>query len=118
MTYQLLIFTAKKCLVTSYRSRLLVLASYFEVLKRVLRREPYLQYGRQTFFSNFWAEAAREVGADIDDLGDDIFSLAAADVINLGKLEQIWHGTGRMHSAHDDRGFRPVVLDLGGDVKS
>ena len=37
------------------------MASYFEVLKRVLRREPYLQYGRQTFFSNFWAEAAREV---------------------------------------------------------
>jgi cyanophycin synthetase len=65
-------------LMTKYRARLLVLGSYFEVVKRVLKRKPYLSYGRNEFFARFWAEAAREVGAGIEPLDDNIFRISRA----------------------------------------
>ena len=65
-------------MMSGFSSKLLVLSSYLEVVKRVLRRKPYLSYGRQPFFAKFWTDAANSIGADIDSLGDDIFRISKA----------------------------------------
>jgi cyanophycin synthetase len=76
-------------MMSGFSSKMRVLSSYLEVVKRVLRRKPFLSYGRQPFFAKFWTDAANSIGADIDSLGDDIFRISKANNSTLVQFHYV-----------------------------
>lgn len=63
-------------MMANYEARLLILGSYFSVLKRAFSRTPRAHFGRETLYAELWQTAARAIGAEIQAVENNFFRIS------------------------------------------
>lgn len=92
-----------------FRSRIPLLLSYVENIKRILRREAIVSYGREEFYRRFWTSATNEIGAEIESLGSNIYIISKSGRYTFVQLQCLCADTYFNRMLVD---YKPIICNL------
>jgi len=86
-----------------------LLLSYVENIKRILRREAIVSYGREEFYRRFWTSATNEIGAEIESLGSNIYIISKSGRYTFVQLQCLCADTYFNRMLVD---YKPIICNL------